>query len=153
MARTIREQELPHFPGITAIGKRLACGDIQAAIRELQYITDPRNAGAVANIQDRLKSSLKWIGCEAETPESTLPGSGMTRSVPQGEMTHVAPDAVDDRGAHAFRDTLKKLWFVDKQPWMSDAYWRKFSLDPVRHFVNADEETADRLWDLIKPKE
>jgi hypothetical protein len=54
---------------------------------------------------------------------------------------------------HEFRDTLKKLSFVDKQDWMSDATWAAFTADPVRSFIKADDETADRLWNLICPTE
>lgn len=59
----------------------------------------------------------------------------------------MAPDC------HAFRDTLKKFAFVDRQPWMSDSTWATFLFNPVRFFIRADDATADRLWDLIKPRE
>lgn len=141
MARTLREQEQPHPTGVTAAGKRLACEDIRVAIIELRYITDPRYAGCVANIRDRLNMALQWLGCEAESTESTLPGSGATRSVSPGEC-------------HAFRDTLKKLSFVDRPKWMTrDQDWYVFRDCPGRFFIGADDATADRLWDLIKPRE
>lgn len=54
-----------------------------------------------------------------------------------------------------FHNTIRKLYNVDHHviPWMSDADWPKFRDDPVRFFIRADDATADRLWDLIKPRD
>jgi hypothetical protein len=49
-----------------------------------------------------------------------------------------------------FRDTLAKLRHVDRQPWMGDAFWRRFRDDPVRAFLEADDEEQARLWAELK---
>ena len=56
-------------------------------------------------------------------------------------------------GLHEFRNTLKKLRFIDRQDWMRDTFWRFFRNDPVRGFIDADEVEAEAIWDLIKPDE
>lgn len=31
--------------------------------------------------------------------------------------------------------------------------WEKFRLDPFRTFIRADEETAERIWELIQARQ
>lgn len=50
-----------------------------------------------------------------------------------------------------FTNTLKKLWFIDRQPWMSSEQWFEFQRSPADFFRRADDETAGRLWSLIQP--
>lgn len=52
-----------------------------------------------------------------------------------------------------FHNTVRKLFNVDHSavPWMSEDDWPKFRDDPVRFFIKADDETADRLWSIIAP--
>lgn len=63
----------PQTTGLTSNAKRLAREDISAALNETRYITDPRYAGCVANIQGRLRMALKWIGDDVETHPHLVP--------------------------------------------------------------------------------
>jgi hypothetical protein len=54
---------------------------------------------------------------------------------------------------HEFREALAKLRFVDCHPWMGEAFWRMFQDDPAKGFLRADDETAAKIWELIKPPE
>ncbi len=69
MPHTIREQatDEARARGLTATARRCAREDIEAAIRETRYITDPMLSGCVANIQGRLRTALMWIGEDAPT--------------------------------------------------------------------------------------
>ncbi len=53
---------------------------------------------------------------------------------------------------HEFVNTLKKLSFIDKPDWMTDAVWEKFNADPVKFFMRSDDQTGNRLWDMIAPE-
>ena len=52
-----------------------------------------------------------------------------------------------------FREALAKLRFVDCHPWMGEAFWRMFQDDPAKGFLRADDETAEKIWELIRPPE
>lgn len=51
-----------------------------------------------------------------------------------------------------FRDTMKKLSFIDRQPWMTDGTRAQFRHNPRTFFINTSEEATQRLWELIKPE-
>lgn len=52
-----------------------------------------------------------------------------------------------------FLNALKSLSFIDKQDWMNDVQWVNFRRDPVNYFLRTDDETQERIWKLIQPKE
>lgn len=52
-----------------------------------------------------------------------------------------------------FREALAKLRFIDREEWMGEAFWRIFRDDPPRAFLKADDETAEKIWELIRPPE
>ena len=51
------------------------------------------------------------------------------------------------------RDVLKRLFFIDKQPWMSETEWVVFRDGPVNYFMAANHEIANKLWSLIYSEE
>lgn len=53
---------------------------------------------------------------------------------------------------HAFRDTAKKLRFIDRDdvPFLSEQQWTAFHDDPLGYFMLADDLTANRIWDTLK---
>lgn len=127
------------MPTTTSI--HAAIENIEAAIRETRHITDPRNAGCVENIKQRLRHAAHLLA----EPSPHDPGHGLS--------PHVVPDAVENRDAsdmYAFLDKMKKLRFIDRQPWMGDTLWRLFRDDPLGTFLRVDGDDARRLWEMVQ---
>ena len=56
----------------------------------------------------------------------------------------------------AFQEAVRRLHCIDFDPLVAagimaadDPRWREFRDNPVGFMIRADDETADKLWDLI----
>ncbi len=51
-----------------------------------------------------------------------------------------------------FLYALRCLWSTlrDDVGWMTDAQWSDFESNPHKFFMHADDETAARLWAMIR---
>ena len=50
-----------------------------------------------------------------------------------------------------FTNNVKILYSLDQHevPFLQGQYWQRFSSDPVRYLIRADDETADAIWAAV----